>query len=89
MANAMLRGQQEAHRQAPPASPKSAFYPANLCPLSSGVEFAGLGEHLGQTVGESIKAAAGRAVEQGTPEHLDGVLSGQKGIGNAIQAGTR
>jgi hypothetical protein len=64
-------------------------YPANLCPLSSVVEFASLGEDFGQSVGESIKAAAGRAVWQGTAEHLDGVLSEQEGIGNAIQACTR
>ena len=64
----------------------SGVYPANLCPLSSGVEFASLGEDFGQSVGESIKAAPGRAVGQGTPEHLDGVLSEQEGIGNTIQA---
>ena len=67
----------------------SRVYPANLCPLSSGVEFTSLGEDFGQSVGDSIKAAAGRAVWQGTAEHLDGVLSEQDGIGNAIQACTR
>jgi hypothetical protein len=50
-------------------------YPANLCPLSGGVEFASLGEDFGQSVGEPIKAASGRAVWQGSSEHLDGVLS--------------
>ena len=52
-------------------------YPANLCPLSSGVEFASLGEDFGQSVGEPIKAASGRAVWEGSPEHLNGVLSEQ------------
>ena len=64
----------------------TGVYPANLCPLSSGVDFPCLGEDFGQSVGESIKAASGRAVWQGTPEHLDGVLSEQEGIGNTIQA---
>ena len=66
----------------------TGVYPANLCPLSSGVDFACLGEDFGQSVGESIKAAPGRAVWQGTPEHLDGVLREQEGIGNTIQACT-
>ena len=52
-------------------------YPANLCPLSSGVEFARLGEDFGQSVGEPIKAVPGRAVWQGSPEHFNGVLSEQ------------
>ena len=55
----------------------SGVYPANLCPLSCGVEFAGLGEDFGQAVGEPIEAASRRAVRQGSPEHLDGVLSEQ------------
>src|SRR5262249_39039506 len=50
--------------------PSSGVYPANLCPLSSGVEFASLGEDFGQSVGEPIKAVSGRAVWQGSPEHL-------------------
>src|SRR5579872_3839471 len=64
----------------------TGVYPANLCPLSSGIDFACFGEDFGQSVGESIKAAPGRAVWQGTPEHLDGVLREQEGIGNTIQA---
>ena len=45
-------------------SEKSA-YPANLCPLSSGVEFADLGEDLGQSVGEPIEAASRKAFREG------------------------
>ena len=52
-------------------------YPANLCPLSSGVEFASLGKDFGQSIGEPIKAASGRAVWQGSPKHFDGVLGEQ------------
>ena len=50
-------------------------YPANLCPLFCGVEFAGFGEDLGQPVGEVIEAMSGKALRQGTTEHLNGVLS--------------
>jgi hypothetical protein len=35
-------------------------YPANLCPLSGGVEFAGFGEDLGQAIGELVEAMSGR-----------------------------
>ena len=50
-------------------------YPANLCPLSGGVEFAGFGEDLGQPIGELIETMSGRAVRQRAAEHLDSVLS--------------
>ena len=62
-------------------------YPANLCPLSSGVEFASLGEDFGQPIGKPIEAASRRAVWQGSTEHLDCVLSEEQGVDNTIQAG--
>ena len=34
-------------------------YPANLCPLSGGVEFAGFGKDLGQPIGELIETVFG------------------------------
>ena len=34
-------------------------YPANLCSLSCGVEFAGFGEDFGQSIGELIEAVSG------------------------------
>ncbi len=52
-------------------------YPANLCSLSCGVEFAGFGEDFGQSIGELIEAVSGSAVRQRATEHLDSVLSEQ------------
>jgi hypothetical protein len=43
---------------------------------------------LGQADGEPIEAASRRAVWEGSPEHLDGVLSEQEGIRNTIEART-
>ena len=54
---------------------KKRPYPANLCPLSCGVEFAGFGEDLIQAIGEPIKAMTCRTVRQRATEHLNGVLS--------------
>jgi hypothetical protein len=59
-------------------------YPANLCPLSCWVEFAGLGEDLGQAVGKPIEAASGRAVWEGSPEHFECVLSEEQRIDDAV-----
>ena len=50
-------------------------YPANLCPLSCGVEFTGFGEDLGQPVGELIEAMSARTVRKRATEHLNNVLS--------------
>jgi len=49
-------------------------YPANLCPLSCRVEFAGFGKNLGQPIGELIEAMSRRAVRERATEHLDSVL---------------
>jgi hypothetical protein len=38
-------------RPIPVSAPVIKTYPANLCPLSGGVEFAGFGEDLGQPIG--------------------------------------
>ena len=56
---------------------KKSAYPANLCPLSCGVEFSRFGKDFGKAVREPIEASARRAVWQGSPEHLDCVLGGQ------------
>ncbi len=47
-------------------------YPANLCPLSYWVEFAGFGEDLGQAIGEPIEAMSGRAVRQRATDDVYG-----------------
>src|SRR5215831_8575556 len=62
-------------------------YPANLCPLFLCAEFACYGEDLGETVGDALKTAARGAVWQGSPEHLEQVLSGQQGVHYSFQAG--
>jgi hypothetical protein len=49
-------------------------YPANLCPLSCGVEFAGFGENLGQPIGELIETMSGRGIRERATEHFNGVL---------------
>src|SRR5713226_9404597 len=64
-------------------------YPANLCPLSSAVEFAGFGEDFGQAIGEPIEVMSGMALRQRATEHLECMLSKQQGINDAIQPGTR
>ena len=46
-------------------------YPANVCPLSCGFEFASFGEDFGQAVGEPIEAASRGAVRERAAEHLD------------------
>jgi hypothetical protein len=52
-------------------------YPANLCPLSGGVEFAGFGEDFDEPIRELIETMSGRAVRQRATEHLNGVLGEQ------------
>ena len=64
-------------------------YPANLCPLFGGAEFAGFGENLGEPIGEPIETMSGLAVRQRTAEHLNGVLSEEQRIDNTFQTGTR
>ena len=61
-------------------------YPANLCPLSGRVEFAGFGENLCQPIGEPVEAVSRRAVRQGSAEHLDCVLSEEQRVNNAVYA---
>ena len=56
----------------------SARYPV-------GVEFAGVSEDFGEPIGELIEAMLGRAVRQGPPKHLDGVLSEKQRIDDTIQ----
>ena len=68
---------------------KKRPYPANLCPLSCGVEFAGCGENFGQAVGKPIEAPSRRAVRQRATEHLNGVLSEEERIDSTFQAGAR
>ena len=62
-------------------------YPANLCPLFLCAEFACNGEDLGEAVGDALKTAARGAVWQGSPKHLEQVLSGQQGVHYSFQAG--
>jgi hypothetical protein len=50
-------------------------YPANLCPLSCGIEFAGFGEDLDQPIGDLIEAMSARVARQRATEHLNSVLS--------------
>jgi hypothetical protein len=50
------------------------------------VEFAGFGEDFGQPIGKSIEAASRRAIRQGSPEHLDCVLSEEQRVNNTVQA---
>ena len=52
-----------------------ATYTANLCPLFGRAEFADFREDFGQPIGEPVEATSRRAVRQGSPEHLDCVLS--------------
>src|SRR4051812_30202859 len=63
-----------------------ATYPANLCPLSGRVEFAGLREDLGQAIGEPVEAVPRRARRQGSAEHFDCMLSKEQRVNNAIYA---
>jgi hypothetical protein len=67
-----------------PVMPSSA-QPANLCPLSGWVDFAGFGEDFGESIGELVKTMLGRAVRQRAPEHLDGMLSEQQRIDDTVQ----
>ena len=53
----------------------SSTYPANLCPLSGWVEFAGFRENLGQPIGKPVEAVSRRGIRQGSAEHFDCVLS--------------
>ena len=61
-----------------------ATYPANLCPLSEGFEFAGFREDFGQPIGKAVEAVSRRAVGQGSAEHLDCVLRIEQRVNNAI-----
>src|ERR1700733_12804935 len=67
----------------------SSPYPANLCSLSCGAEFAGFGKDLGQPIGELIEAMSERAVRERATEHLDNVLGEEKRIDDAFQTGAR
>ena len=51
---------------------------ANLCSSSGCVELAGFLEDFGKTVRESVRAAAGRAIQQVAAVHRRYVLSGQQ-----------
>ena len=65
----------------------SATYTANLCLLCGRTEFASLGEDFGEPVRKSIEAASRRAIWQGPTEHLDGMLSEEQRVDDAVQAG--
>jgi hypothetical protein len=64
---------------------KWRVYTANLCPLSGEAEFAKLGEDFGEAIGESIEAASRGAIRQGSTEHLDGVLSEEERVDDAVR----
>ena len=64
-------------------------YTANLCPLCGRVEFAGLGEDFGEPIRKSIEAASRRASRQGPTKHLDGMLSEEQRVDDAVQTGAR
>ena len=57
-----------AYRKSPSVQPKRRQkdvkrpYPANLCPLSCWVEFAGFRENLAEAIGDAIEAVSRRAV---------------------------
>ena len=63
-------------------------YTANLCPLSGEAEFANLEEDFGEAIRKPIEAASRRAIRQGPTEHLDGVLSEEQRVDDAVKAGT-
>ena len=46
-------------------------------------------EDLGEAVGEPVEASARSAVWHGTAEHLQHMLSGEQGIDDAVEAGTK
>ena len=60
-------------------------YTANLCPLCGRVEFAGLGEDFGEPIRKSIEAFSRRAIRQRATEHLDGMLSEEQSVNDAVQ----
>ena len=62
-------------------------YTANLCPLCGRAEFASLGEDFGEPIRKSIEAPSRRAIWQGPPEHLDGMLSEEQRVDDAVQTG--
>src|SRR5947208_368718 len=64
-------------------------YTANLCPLFGRREFASLGEDFGEAIRKAIEAAARRAIRQGPAEHLDGMLSEEQRVDDAVQTGAR
>ena len=67
---------------------ESLTYTANLCPLWGQAEFANLGEDFDKPIGKSIEATTSRrAIRQGPTEHLDGMLSEEQRVDDAVQAG--
>jgi hypothetical protein len=62
-------------------------YAANLCPLYDGADFANLGEDIGEAIGEAVEAASRRGIWQGSAEHLDGMLSEEQRVDDAVQTG--
>ena len=64
-------------------------YTANLCPLCARAEFARLGEDFGEPIRKSIEAASRRASRQGPTKHLDGMLSEEQRVDDAVQTGAR
>ena len=62
-------------------------YTANLCQLCGGAEFANLREDFGKAIRKSIEAASRRVIREGSTEHLDGMLSEEQRVDDAVQAG--
>jgi len=83
----MLPSSQSRTRSAQAALLGSATYTANLCPLCGRAEFANLGQDFGEPIRKSIEAASRRAIWQGPTEHLDGMLSEEERVDDAVQTG--
>jgi len=64
---------------------RSRPYPANLCPLLGRVQFAGLGEDFGKSIGELIETMFRSAIRQRATEHLNGVLGEEPRIDDTFK----
>ena len=64
-------------------------YTANLCPLSTRVELASFREDFGESIDELVETMFWGAIRQRATEHLDGMLSEQQGIHDAVETAAR
>ena len=72
----------------PPEAKHYAVYPANLCPLLSGDEFAEFGGNLGEAVCHAVEyGRSGVSFRKGASKHLDNMLGGLDGVKAAGKVG--